>query len=235
MISHVLAQIGATDCEEIGDGVFAQPFNTWTSLAYVIVGGWVMVQVIRSRPQQRFGPIVFGVTLILVGLGSVLFHGSMPSWARTAHDLPIAAAALFIVLYDLAVIRPGLRTVLIVAFFGVSAALWPLFELVPDAAAPVTVVFFIAAVVMEIIVFRLDLKAGPISQTRLILYAVLGGLILLAGTSYLLGRTDAPLCDPQAFIQLHGVWHIASALAFGVFAETAFAPSSHVGTGSRTA
>lgn len=229
MIGQILSQIGASDCEEIGDGVFAQPFNTWTSLAYVIVGGLVTLQAIRSPRGRRFGPIIFGITLILVGLGSVAFHGTMPSWAKTAHDLPIAAAALFVILYDLAVIWPRMRIWSIVLFFAVTAALWPLFERFPGASGPVTALFLMGAVVSEIVVFRRDLKTGPISRTRLILYGVMGGLILVAGASYILGQTGGWLCSPNAFIQLHGLWHVASALAFGVFAETAFHPGSHVG------
>ena len=53
-------------------------------------------------------------------------------------------------------------------------------------------------------------------------------LLLVAGAAYLLGQTGGWLCEPTALIQLHGVWHVASALAFGVFAETAFHPGSHV-------
>lgn len=225
---HFLAQIGASDCEELGAGFFAQPFNAWTSFAYVIIGALVMLRAIRSPGGRRWGPIIFGITLVCVGLGSVAFHGTMPSWAKTAHDLPIAAAALFVILYDLAVIWPRIRTVSIVLFFSVTAALWPLFEAFPDASGPVTAVFLMGAVVAEVVVFRRDLKAAPIPRSRLILYGIMGGLILIAGASYLLGQTGRPLCDPTGVVQLHGIWHIAGALAFGVFAETAFAPTSHV-------
>jgi hypothetical protein len=227
---HLLAQIGASDCEKIGDGLLAQPFNTWTSFAYVVVGVLVMFQAIRSPGGRRWGPIVFGTTLIFVGLGSVAFHGTMPVWAKTAHDLPIAAAALFVMLYDLAVIWPRLRMASIVLFFAITVALWPVFETWPEAGGPVTAVLLMGAVAAEAVVFRRDLKAGPITRSRLILYGVMGGLILIAGAAYLLGQTGRPLCDPLAAIQLHGVWHVASALAFGVFAETAFAPTSHIDT-----
>jgi multisubunit Na+/H+ antiporter MnhB subunit len=142
--------------------------------------------------------------------------------------LPIAAAALFVVLYDLAVLWPRVRTASLVLFFVITVALWPLFEAFPDAGGPVTAVFLMGAVVAEVIVFRRDLKAETIKRSRLILYGVMGGLILVAGTSYLLGQTGRPLCDPTGLVQLHGLWHIASALAFGVFAETAFAPTSHI-------
>ena len=113
-------------------------------------------------------------------------------------------------------------------FFGLTAALWPLFEVAPEASGPITAVFLMGAVAMEVLIFRRDLKAGPITQTRLILYGTMGILVVVAGVAYLLGTTDGWLCDPDSAIQLHGIWHVASALAFGVFAETAFHPTSHV-------
>ena len=228
MHDPLAAQIGASDCEAIGSGFFAQPFNTWTSFAYVAVGAIVMLQAIRSPGKRRWGPIVFGLTLIFVGLGSVAFHGPMPWYAKTAHDLPIAAAALFVILYDIAVVVPRLRPVSITLFFVITAALWPLFVAFPQSSGAVTTLLLMGAVVAEVVIFRLDLKAGPITRSRLILYGVMGGLIAVAGLAYLLGQTGQALCDPTSLFQLHGIWHIASALAFGVFAETAFAPTSHV-------
>ena len=40
----VLAVIGASDCERLGTGLIAQPFNTWTSIAYLLAGGWIIAR-----------------------------------------------------------------------------------------------------------------------------------------------------------------------------------------------
>lgn len=41
-----------------------------------------------------------------------------------------------------------------------------------------------------------------------------GLLVLAAGavSLWLFGRTDSPLCDPDSILQLHGSWHIATAI-----------------------
>lgn len=45
----------------------------------------------------------------------------------------------------------------------------------------------------------------------------LGLVAVLAGAAYVLGRTGSPACDPEALLQLHGAWHIASAVALSLW------------------
>ena len=40
--------------------------------------------------------------------------------------------------------------------------------------------------------------------------------------TWLLGRTDTPVCDPDSVLQLHGVWHLISAAIFGLWWWLAF-------------
>ena len=103
-----LTGIGASDCEEIRDGLLTQPVNALSSLAYVAIA--VAVVALSARLPLRRGPsYVFAVCLAAVGLGSVAFHGPQPSGSRLMHDLPIVATLLFMVLHDLKIIRPRFR------------------------------------------------------------------------------------------------------------------------------
>ena len=81
--------MGGSDCEALHDGWLAQPINTWSSLAFVVAGGWVVART-RSTQFDRSLPIAGGVALVLVGAGSVAYHGPQPSWGGTAHDGSIA-------------------------------------------------------------------------------------------------------------------------------------------------
>jgi hypothetical protein len=54
----VLAVIGASDCERLGTGLIAQPFNTWTSVAYLLAGGWIIAR--RRRWGLDPSAVVFG-------------------------------------------------------------------------------------------------------------------------------------------------------------------------------
>jgi hypothetical protein len=60
-------------CEERRCAWVAEPSNTWSSLGYVVVGGWLLVEAIRKR-DPRF--VVLALAEIAIGLGSVAFHGT---------------------------------------------------------------------------------------------------------------------------------------------------------------
>ena len=86
----VLFALGGSDCEALTDGVLGQPVNALSSLAYVAAGAFVL---------QRRGPPGPALALVLVGVGSVLYHGPMPPSAGPVHDaslvaVPVAALAV---------------------------------------------------------------------------------------------------------------------------------------------
>jgi len=62
----VLAAIAASDCEEIGSGLIAQPFNTLTSLAYVVAGVWIIVR--RRAWHLDPSATVFGAMVAACGV-----------------------------------------------------------------------------------------------------------------------------------------------------------------------
>ena len=68
MGAGVLAAIGASDCEELGSGLIAQPFNTWTSLAYVVAGVWIILR--RRAWQLDPSATFFGLLVAANGVGA---------------------------------------------------------------------------------------------------------------------------------------------------------------------
>jgi hypothetical protein len=49
--------------------------------------------------------------------------------------------------------------------------------------------------------------------------ATLAGTALAAGLAYAGGRTGAPTCDPDSPLQLHGAWHVLTAVGFITVAD----------------
>ena len=82
--------LGASDCERVADGLLAQPVNAITSLGFVLAGGVIIARALRA-PQRRVEPLVFGASVVAMGLGSALYHGPQPSHAEAVHDLSILA------------------------------------------------------------------------------------------------------------------------------------------------
>lgn len=115
----------ARDCELIRDGFLGQPANAITSLAFVVIGLWL----VRRRP-------VLGWAGIAVGAGSFVFHGPMPGWAEWAHDTALAALPVALVLEA----RPLL--------FGVStAALAFVLAIEPGIAERITLLLVVVAAI----------------------------------------------------------------------------------------
>lgn len=49
------------DCEAVREGLLAQPVNSWSSLAFVVGGLWVLLWFAHSRLTVR----LFGAALVL--------------------------------------------------------------------------------------------------------------------------------------------------------------------------
>jgi hypothetical protein len=123
--------IGESDCESIGDGLFAQPVNAATSLAYVLAG---LVLWLRLPEPERFrAGGLYALFLALIGAGSVIYHGlqQIPG-ARLMHDVPIPALLTLIVAVVLwrwrqhALTLPGLSRwrlwTVVIVFIGAPVA-----------------------------------------------------------------------------------------------------------------
>ncbi len=220
------ARIGDSDCETLAvDDVFAQPVNAITSLAYVGVGIAIAVAIVARRLRSgRIESIVYAVCLAAIGVGSVAFHGPQPAGSRLMHDLPILVTAMFMVLHDLGLLVrrfPPLLPTLAVAtaiVLGVSLAS-------ADAGVALTGVALIALIVVEVVIYRRRLRRSS-ERVQRAFYGAIVGVALFAGLSWVLGRTDSPVCEPDSILQAHGLWHLLSATLFGLWWLLAYSTTS---------
>ncbi|MGI9594991.1 MAG: ceramidase domain-containing protein [Acidimicrobiales bacterium] len=214
-----LAQrLADSDCEEFHDGLVAQPVNTVTSLAYVLPAVWFIWKRPRRRASMRL-VVGFAVAVAFIGIGSVAFHGPQGWGARWLHDVPIVVAIAAIPAWNLARLgRIGYKG----AFAGwsvVSMIAGLVAAVSPDATLVLGVVLGVAAVVTEVMVRRSWRAWAPA-----LIVGVVGTVLNL------LGRTDAPLCEPDSVLQLHGVWHLLTAVAIFLWGRAAFAEQTRSAT-----
>ncbi|MEM8746764.1 MAG: hypothetical protein AAGF91_08685 [Actinomycetota bacterium] len=204
--------IGESDCELLRDGLLAQPVLTWTSLAYVAaaVGLAITTRVVDAR---RTLATAFVVSLALIGIGSVLFHGPQPDGTRWIHDVPIVACLLSMVAIDAAQI--GVVTIRQATAFWLAGTVTTavVAAVAADVALVVGAVTVAALVVAEVLVRRPRRTWVPLLTVGVVA-AVLNGS----------GRTDAPLCDPESVVQWHGVWHVLTAFGFVLWGRAALVP-----------
>jgi hypothetical protein len=213
--------VGGSDCEHIGQGLLAQPANTLSSLAYVLAGLLILGRAAVARPGARMAPAVFGATVVGVGIGSAAFHGPMPAWGRFGHDLSIAAVLAFVIGYDVALAR-GASANAGLAVFGVLAGTCAVVLAVsPDAGNALDAVLVTGAVIAEIGASRSAAgRAMPDGR----LWTLIVGVVAIGALLNGLGRTDAPLCEPDSPLQLHALWHVLTAFVLWLYGTAALGP-----------
>jgi hypothetical protein len=218
----VLALAGATDCEAIRGGILAQPVNTISSAAFLLVGAWILWRVTHV-PGRRLEMTLFGLVTIAVGVGSAAYHGPRPDWAPWAHDTAIVMVLALVVAIDaeeLAERRgPGLA-----AYVACLGSLGVLLWFVPSAQRAVFTVVGAAAAVLELACYRRGLRprlsGGP---ARPAIRAAVG-VALLGVISFFLGRRGSAACWPTSLLQFHALWHVCGALAIAVYVHVVVEP-----------
>jgi len=213
--------VGGSDCERIGQGLFAQPVNTLSSLAYVLAGVLLLWRALADRAHPRTARLAYAVTVIGVGVGSVSFHGPMPGWGRLAHDLSIAAVLAFVIGYGITLAR-GYEVDRALAIFavlvGMSAvvlAWWP------DSSNALDAVLVAGAVAGEVVASRSPSGRGT-TDARV---WFVGAIVLTIGAVLnALGRTDGPWCNADSRMQLHAFWHVLTAFVLWLYGVTAVGP-----------
>lgn len=220
-----LFDLARADCERMGAGALAQPVNTVSSLAYLLVGLWVLGLSTRS-PGRRVELAVFGVAVAMNAVGGLAFHGVQMWGARWVHDVAILAVLGFVVAFGAARLL-GRSTPWTMTVFGVGlAALGVVIAAWPATVQGISGVLAVTAGVTEVAEYRHEIPAlrreGLTARrlARLSVLAVLG----LAAAAFLVGRTDAWLCNPESTFQWHAIWHALSAGAMGLYAYGAIEP-----------
>lgn len=213
--------IGETDCEAITEGLLAQPVNALSSVAYIIAGLWLVSRAVRNRAAETVTQIVFGLTLSGVGAGSFAFHGPMPPGARLVHDLTIAAVFAVILARGVGSLWRWSEPSVVAGFIGITAAAGAVMALSPGTGAVLSGLVGVAAVGIEVFVYRTG-RRGPLSSRLARWLLVIVALLIVAGLVQLLGRTGALLCNPDSAYQAHALWHILTAVAIGLYAFVVF-------------
>jgi hypothetical protein len=223
-----LAIVAPADCEAVHSGLLRQPADTYSSLALLAVGVWILARAAAREPGDRGELSAFGVAMLGAGVGSVLLHGPDPAWALWFHDLSALAVLLLVVALDVGLLLGwSLRIRLLVA----AALLVPLalaLGAVPTSTDHIAWALAPAAGLSVVAVIRRGLHPGPFAgdRPRTLLWLLTAVTLALAGGAYALGRSESAFCHPGSVVQWHAVWHILLAIFAGVFAELFFRPTA---------
>jgi hypothetical protein len=202
--------LGAADCERIRTGPIAQPANTISAAILAATGAWIASYNRHHRHAWLVGGTVAGA-----GVGSVAYHGPGGRVGGWAHDATIIAMLGVISLEDVSEVRPDMARAATAVYAVTIAGVSALLAVRPSAIRAVSALFAGAATVAEISARRV--ARGDTARSHRAAEALMAGALI----AYALGRTGAPTCRPDSWIQPHGLWHNLSGAAMAAWAHAA--------------
>lgn len=223
-------------CEQFTEGaVVAQPINTWSNLGFVVAGLSLLIAVAvdQRRWEGRdlaeapnpwvtggFYPAFFGVIVMLMGPGSMIFHAGLRQWGSIVDNLSMLMLTGFVLVFNLGVLLPALRKkgVFTAVYAGLVGGLIAI-EFATNGAQPVTLTIFavslLGAVGTEVALwFNTGRLARVMRNPAAAVFAL--STFVMSFVVWLLSSDGGPACDPDGF-QGHAFWHAGTALAAGVW------------------
>jgi len=207
-------------CEPVVSGLIRQPINTWTNLAFILAAaGTTLVasldlfgttekqDSINLMRSQWIYPATYAYTAALVGIGSMLYHGTMTFIGQVPDILGMYLLSTFMALYNLS------RTLKLkgLTFFGlyilVNITLGTTSTIWPESRRAIFIGILLVILASEL----LARKRVSSQMSRKFLLAALTSLII--GCSAWLLDVNGMFCKPNNWFQLHSLWHIGMAAA----------------------
>ncbi len=217
-------------CEAIGGGLIRQPINTWSNLAFVIVGLLIAFDLKPDRSTRRSNLIsrpmvrrLFALAVISIGLGSMVYHASLSFVGQWLDVMSMYLLGVFMMLYAAARLKlsvpfrvaSGLEmthtgAVFAVGYIIINLALGLLLIVWPEARRYVFGVLIVIALALEAILQRRQLTSA---EPRRLIAAL--GVYVMAQIIWALDLNHI-VCDPTSVLQGHAVWHMLTAASAGL-------------------
>jgi hypothetical protein len=194
-------------CERTAPGLWQEPLNTLTNLAFLIAAALLLrhyLRVYRGRHAQGWDLLLLIVLLAAIGVGSGLWHLTAQRWAMLADVLPIAAfISVFLLVFLVRIAGLGLLPTLSLFLlyhavnWGVQAALPPYF---------LNGSVFYLPTALALLLMTLWLAHRGHAQWRVFAWA--SGLLLVSLT---FRTVDMAWCAVLP-MGTHFLWHLLNAL-----------------------
>ncbi len=188
-------------CERLGPGLWAEPVNALTNLAFFIAAFFVWL---LAKQRGLLMPRAWLLILLIVGIGmgSGLFHSFATGWARLMDELSILLFQLvYLWLYSRRVVglRPWISAVLVLAFF-LTTLVTPQFSHLFNGSLGYLPAFIVLTG-LAIYHFR-----HAQTERGIMLWAV-----LVFAVSLSLRTIDMALCE-SVVLGTHFLWHLLNGL-----------------------
>jgi hypothetical protein len=225
-------------CEAIGAGFIRQPIDTWSNLAFVLMGLLILEDVLRLSStrsnllaQRRTYGVVYAVAVILIGLGSWFYHASLTFIGQWFDVMGMYLLGTFMVVYnvarlsvsprvthphasrqDIGMPRPRMMSGRI---FAVSYLLFNLVLALSLIVVPELRRYLFGMLLMVTIILEVIIRRRTVTQIRTGYFIAALLIYVLAQIIWTLDLNHIE-CDPDGLLQGHAIWHILTAASAGL-------------------
>ena len=207
------ASCAATRCfcemPRIGS-LILQPADSGSSYGFVLAG-FLMIVLARGRgwhsAMTPLAATAFGITAILVGVGSVLLHATLTLWGQFCDVLGMYLVGSFLLVSALSRWRGIADRPAIGLYLLLCATLVAVLILMPEVRRWLFAVLLIVAIIVELGFAR---PRRPGVMVRFYLFGLLANAVAFG--IWILDQ-HGTVCSPSSLIQGHAIWHLLGALA----------------------
>lgn len=203
MLSATCIATNSCFCEGIRSGFFAQPVNSWSSIAFIFAG----IIVIGLVGGRRWFGLLYGCTLIFIGASSFYYHASLTYLGQFLDVLATYLLITLIIMRALSLKWRWLKRWQVSLYLASNVVLATIMHLVPDVRRYLLALLLLAAVWSLFSAYRWKIWA---SDDRAAKSALI--LVLIAFFLWVMDNTRV-WCSPMNVIQGHALWHILTAIA----------------------
>ena len=205
-------------CEAIRPGAIAQPANTWSSFGFVLIGLLVIRQSgedvrrrLNSNPMvnRRALPLLYGIAVILIGLGSAFYHASLTFAGQFFDVMGMYLLASFILLYNISRVAALSNRQFVLTYLAFNTILAYVLLQHPALRRYIFAVIVLATLIPE---YRVRTQKKP--QISGAFLQAAWWTLLAAFVIWILDITKL-LCDPNSWRQGHAFWHLLGGMAAG--------------------
>lgn len=194
----------------IAENPIRQPSNTVSSLAFAVVGIWVLLQARATSENMPFTyphRVMFGISAVMIGVGSAFYHASMTFIGQFFDIFGMYLLTGLMWVYALQRIGNWTTRRAALAYFLLNVALTILQLSLPETRRVVFALLLLLALISEGWLWS---RTRPPRN-----YRWFWGGLLTFGAAYTVWLLDdsGVWCDPTSWLQGHAIWHIFGASA----------------------
>jgi hypothetical protein len=189
-----------------------EPVNTWTNLAFVFVGIFILFKMKPGTSenlinQNSFYNKLYGSALIFVGCGSFFFHMSQTLMGQWFDLMGMYFIIVFFIYYNFNRLGLITRTRFLALYIMTQVILGYAIYIAPQFRREIFGSLVIITLIQTIIV---QSKLKTFIERK---YLILSLVTYLLGQGIWLLDKNKIVCHPTAWMNGHGIWHITCSIA----------------------